>query len=84
MTKADSLQCRRRVVREADVAITTAGQIQDQVTPPPDSRQKMNLRLPGRYYRLLDTISTRRAARPSRNALIGEAVELLLRQEGVL
>lgn len=84
MPKADNLQSRRRIVHESDVAETMQGQIQDRISPPTSPRQKMNLRLPGRYYRLLDTVSARRAARPSRNALVGEAVEMLLRGEGVL
>jgi len=82
--KSTTLAQRRSVIHEADVARTTASQIQDRCPPSDAARLKMNVRLPGRYYVLLDTISARRASRPSRNALIGEAIELLLRQEGVL
>jgi hypothetical protein len=45
---------------------------------------KFNLRLPPRYFTLLDTARARRAGRPSRNTMVAEAVEDLLRKEGLL
>lgn len=85
MSKSQTLQQRRRFIQESDIAQTTAEQLQDQPRSEIEAiRQKMNLRLPGRYFTLLDTVSARRASRPSRNALIAEAVEMLLRSEQVL
>lgn len=75
---------RRAIVHEADVAATTAGQIQDRLAPTKADRMKFNLRLPPRYFTLLDTARARRAGRPSRNTMVAEAVENFLRKEGLL
>lgn len=86
MSKGTLLAQRARpVVRPEDLVRVTAGQIQDAApVEKAGERQKMNLRLPPRIFALLDTVSARRAGRPSRNALIGEAVEDLLRRERLL
>lgn len=87
MGKADMLTDaarRRPIVQEADIARTTAGQIQDRTAPPPQDRCKFNLRLPRRYFTLLDTAAARRPGRLSRNDMVAEAVEELLRREGLL
>lgn len=86
MSKQNKLRegSRRGIVHEADIARTTSTQIQDRTGHGEADRRKFNLRMPARYFDLLDTLSHRRAGRPSRNALIGEAVEMLLEREGML